>query len=93
MIKKTNKRNDVYVKTRNDNEPLGGINPMVVYERGEPTEERKQDLKDFILAFMRKEDGYRTARQSLEMELLNLVMREEVERLLTSDRTKIEGEQ
>ena len=62
---------------------------MVVYERGEPTEERKQDLKDFILAFKRKEDGYRTARQSLEMELLNLVMREEVERLLTLEPTKI----
>ena len=61
---------------------------MVVYERGEPTEERKQDLKDFILAFMRKEDGYRTARQSLEMELLNLVMREDVERLLTLEPTK-----
>ena len=93
MIKKDNRRTYTNVKTRNNAEPLGTGVQMVVHERGKPTEERRQDLEGFILIFKRKEAKYRTARQSLERELFNLVMRGETEKILTSDRTKIEEKQ
>ena len=38
----------------------------------EESEGRKQDLKNFILAFKRKEDKYRQARQRLETELMEI---------------------
>ena len=66
---------------------------MVVHERGNSTEERRRDLEEFINVFKQKEDKYRTARQTLERELFNLVMRGESEKILSLSQTIIEKEE